>query len=204
MKILLMGPQGSGKGTLGEMLSQRLGLPLISVGDILRAVPPDHPFYQELQEAMLKGVLAPSHRVAELLKERVLLEDCANGFIFDGWVRALEDLTHFDPGFDAVLNISVSRETSIKRISGRRICTSNGKTYNIYTLPPELLAECTGELIQRKDDTEEAVKARLDIYYTQTQEVLDYFSKNGLLREVNGEGTPAEVFELALRALGVN
>lgn len=204
MKILLMGPQGSGKGTLGEMLSQRLEIPLISVGEILRAVPPDHSFYRELQEAMSQGVLAPSHKVAELLKERVLLGDCANGFIFDGWVRALEDLTHFDPDFDVALNISVSRETSIKRISGRRICTSNGKTYNVYTLPPELLAECTGELVQRKDDTEEAVKARLEIYYTQTQDVLDFFSKKGILREVDGEGTPQEVFELALKVLGVN
>ena len=201
MKILLMGPQGCGKGTIGEMLSQRLGIPLIGVGQLLRDIPQTHPLYTELHEAIDKGILAPNDKVAQLLKERTSLLDCNNGYILDGWGRQISDLEQFNPGFDVVLNISISEGTSIKRISGRRMCTSNGKIYNIYTLPKEMLAECKGELVQRSDDTEEAVKTRLSIYYSETQEVLAYFREKGILREIDGEGTPDEVFDLALKAL---
>ncbi len=203
MKLLLMGPQGCGKGTIGEKLSEKLGIPLISVGQVLRDIPADHYLYEEMHSAMVKGVLAPNDKVAELLKERVLEEDCKNGYILDGWARQMSDLDEFDPGFGGVLNIKISRETSVKRISGRRTCSSDGKIYNIYTLPKEMLAECKGELVQRADDTEEAVKTRLEIYYSETQEVLDYFATKGILREIDGEGTPQEVFDLALEALKI-
>jgi adenylate kinase len=111
------------------------------------------------------------------------------------------DVTTYNPNPDIVLVIDISRETSIKRISGRRTCTSDGKIYNIYTLPKEILAECKGELVQREDDTEEAVKTRLEIYYSQTQEVIDYFIAQEKAKIIDGEGTPQEVFDLALEAV---
>lgn len=196
-----MGPQGSGKGTTGSMLARHFDIPLISVGETLRAIPKGYPHYETINSAMEAGDLVPSKIMHEILKARLSSKDCASGFILDGWARRIEDLQAYDPQPDAVLVLEISRETSFLRITGRRICTSNGKTYNIYTLPKERLKECSGELIQRDDDTEEAVKKRLEIYYTQTQEVLDFFEEKGILKHVDAEGSPEAVFENALAAL---
>ena len=203
MKILLMGPQGSGKGTVGEMLSERLGVPLIGLGDILRALPKESADSIFVRSYMDRGELPPNDLLVKIISKRVLQSDCKDGYILDGWGRRFSDIEKFDPGFDAVLNLDISRETSIKRISGRRTCTSDGKIYNIYTLPKEQLKECVGELVQRADDTEEAVKTRLEIYYTATQETLDYCAKKGTLKNIDAEGTPKEVFINALTALGI-
>ncbi len=201
MKILLIGPQGSGKGTVGSMLGEHLEIPLISVGGILRDLPEKHQHYSLINEAMDKGELAPSEIVSALIRERVSQPDCSNGFILDGWCRRMLDVNTYDPEPDIILVLDISRDTSIKRITGRRMCTSNDKTYNIFTLPKEQLEECEGELIQRDDDTEEAVKERLNIYYTETQEVIDYYSEEGLVQVIDAEGPPQEVFENALKAL---
>lgn len=200
MKILLMGPQASGKGTQGEKLSELTGLPLLSVGEVLRHVTHSHPRYNELNEAMNKGELVSMDIVGDLLRYRTSQDDCKDGFILDGWGRAVSNIAEFNPGFDAVLVIKIPREESLKRITGRRLCTSDGKTYNIYTMPQEDLV-CKGELIQRADDTEEAVNRRLEIYYTETQKVLDMFKHEGKLLEIDGMGTPDEVFERVKLAL---
>lgn len=202
MKILLLGPQGSGKGTVGAKLSTLLDIPIIGVGDLLRSMPTTHPRYNEITSMMNEGRLAPQDFVADLIKERVSQDDCSDGFILDGWGRAMIDLHYFDPGYDRVVVIDISRETSLKRITGRRICSGNGKTYNIYTLPPETLKECEGELIQREDDTEEAVNKRLDIYYEETAKVIEHFRNKGILYIVDGEGTPDEVVDNVLEVLG--
>jgi len=201
MRILLIGPQGSGKGTLGSFLSDHLEIPFISGGDLLRDLAENSPYYREVHTYMEKGALVPLDIMSGIIRERISQEDCTNGFIMDGWCRRTDDLKAFDPKFDLVLVLNISRETSIKRITGRRICSSNGKTYNIYTLPKEELEECTGELIQREDDTKEAVETRLNIYYTQTQEVIDYFEKKGLLKIIDAEGMPDEVLQNALKAI---
>ncbi len=202
MKILMMGPQGSGKSTIGSMLSKRLGLPLIVVGDILRSLPKSHPSYEIVSSAMQSGSLVDTSVVAALLRERISEPDCASGYIMDGWGRRLEDLEAFNPGFDVVLNLDIPYDVSLKRISGRRLCTSNGKVYNIYTLPSELLSECTGELIQRPDDVEEAVRKRLDIYYSETQKVIDFFKESGILRVIDAQVPPDQVLKACLVALG--
>ncbi len=194
MKILLLGPQGCGKGTIGQMLSERMGIPLLSVGEMLRSVGPSSKYYQKVQEDTKNGVLVAEEIVVALLKEELAKEKYSRGVIFDGWARSMDNLRAFDPGFDFVIVFELSRETSIKRISGRRICDADGKTYNIYTLPKEELAKCRGKLIQREDDTEEAVKKRLEIYYTQTQEVVDYFDKQGKTVHINAEPLPGEIF----------
>lgn len=196
-----MGPQGSGKGTVGSMLSEHLDFPLISVGQLLRDLPEEHPFYTDIHSAMEAGELAPSKVVASIIKERVSKSDCKEGYILDGWCRRMDQMNYFDPSPNLILVLAISRETSIKRITGRRICTSNGKTYNIYTLPEQELEECTGDLIQRADDTEEAVKERLNIYYTETKEVIDHYAEKGLVEKVDAEGSPEEVFQNAMAVL---
>ena len=204
MKILLMGPQGSGKGTVGEKLSEKLQIPLIGVGQTLRALPKNTPESEKLQERLDKGELAPNDLVAEILRKRVVLPDCSNGYILDGWGRKMSDIQLFDPGFDKVVLLILSKKTSLVRISGRRTCDSDGKIYNIYTLPKEELEKCKGKLVQRSDDTEESVSKRLSIFYTETQPVIEYFRQKGLLVEVDAEPQPDVVLLNLCSALGLN
>ncbi len=201
MVILMMGPQGSGKGTVGRKLSSHLDLPILEVGKLLRDLPTDDYRYSTINEAMKRGELAPVDKVASILKDRIKEAGYANGFILDGWCRQLEDIKEFDPQPDIVLVLDIPRETSIERITGRRICTSDGKVYNINTLPRELLDECEGELVQREDDTERAVNRRLNDYYSLTKKVLDLYKDKGILKVVDASGLPEEVFRNALFAL---
>ncbi|MFA5776529.1 MAG: nucleoside monophosphate kinase [Patescibacteria group bacterium] len=203
MKILLVGPQGCGKGTIGQMLSEKVGVPLLSVGETLRSVNESSKYYQKVQEELKKGVLVSEEIVVDLLKEELAKEKYRNGYIFDGWGRSMENLRAFNPGFDFVIVFEMSRETSIKRISGRKLCTSDNKNYNIYTLPKEELEKCQGELIQRDDDTEEAVKKRLEIYYTKTLKVVDYFDKQGKTIHINAEPLPEIIFADLMSKLGL-
>ena len=176
------------------MLSEKIGVPLLSVGEMLRSVDESSQYYQKVQEETRKGVLVSEEIVVSLLKEELAKEKYKNGYIFDGWCRRMSDLEAFNPGFDFVVVFEMSRETSIKRISGRRLCEVDGKTYNVYTLPKEELEKCPGKLIQREDDTEEAVKKRLEIYYTKTTEMVDYFDKQGKTIHINAEPLPQIVF----------
>lgn len=204
MKILLIGPQGCGKGTVGSMLSDYLGIPLISAGHILREVSENHPRKKEIQDYMAKGELVPQDLVADLLREETSKDSSKNGFIFDGWGRTMIDLHFYDPNFDKVIFINISPETSVKRISSRRTCGDCGSVFNIVSVPPKvegICDECEGDLIQREDDTEEAVRRRLQIFNTETSDVIEHFRNEGKLVEIDGEGTPEEVFKLALEAL---
>jgi adenylate kinase len=202
MKLLMIGPQACGKGTQGEKLSEYLGIPLVTGGDLLRKLDPTHPRYPEIMRIMNAGELVPQDFLAELYKARVAEPDANNGFILDGWCRKLIDLTFFDPKFDKVVIINIPREESVKRISGRRLCSTDGKVYNIYTLEPSAI-HCAGELTQRADDTEEAVNRRLDIYYTETQKVTDHFKNLGIAVDIDGLGTPDEVFARIKEALNI-
>ncbi|HOD01167.1 MAG TPA: nucleoside monophosphate kinase [bacterium] len=204
MKLLLIGPQGCGKGTIGKKLSQHLNIPLVSVGQILRDLPDDYPGKDEIENYVDKGELAPQNLVSEILKSEISKDIYGNGFIFDGWGRTLEDLDYFNPGFDKVIFINISPETSIKRISSRRTCENCGAVFNVVSVPPKvdgICDFCGGKLVQREDDVEEAVKTRLAIFNKETTKVIDYFRKQGNLVEVNGEGSPDEVFQLVLKGL---
>jgi len=204
MKILLIGPPASGKGTIGELLSSKLKMPVISGGDLLRALPTTHPRYKELHEKMDKGDLAPSDLIAGLLKERVQHEDCSKGYILDGWARKLDNLQYFDPGFDLVLFLHISEDTVVRRVSGRRMCLADGEIYNIYTMTPDQLLKCDSDFTQREDDKEDVVRERLKVYHEETQPVIEYFKKQGVLIEIDAEPSPEEIFKNICKALGVD
>lgn len=206
MKILLMGPVGSGKGTQGEMLSDYLGIPLVSVGQALRNVPSTSPLYEGINQPLKEGSLVPQHLAAEVIKELISHPGHENGYILDGWGRTPEDLVLFDPGFDYILNINISEDSSVKRLSTRRTCSNCGKVFNIETMPPkveDVCDECGGRLIQREDDTEEAIKKRLEIYKTDTRQTLDLFKDQGKLIQIDGEASPVEVFDRVKKALKI-
>lgn len=203
MKLLLLGKPASGKGTIGELLSKRLGIPLVSIGELLRNMPTNHPRYQDVKDAMDRGELVPFDIPAQLLKERLSQSDCESGYIIDGWGRSLGNLSHFNPNLDKVLLFNISDETAIKRITGRRMCQETGEIFNIYTLPAEELKKCTGTLVQRDDDKEEVVKERLASFRDQTEPAIKYFKDEGLLVEIDAEPLPDVIFQNTLRVLNL-
>lgn len=204
MKILLIGPPGSGKGTVGEKLSKGLHIPLVSVGELLRDIPETNTIKKTVDEIMEKGELVPQEIVAQILMEETSKESTRNGFIFDGWGRKMEDLRYFDPDFDKVIYLKISPETSFKRISARRTCENCDAVYNLISVPPKkdgVCDYCGGNLVKRDDESEETTKRRLNIFDEETKETIEYFRKNGKLVEIDGEGTPEEVFNLAIKAI---
>lgn len=205
MKILLIGPVASGKGTIGEKIGRDLHIPLISVGSVLRSVSDSHPQKEKIDEIMESGELVPQDIVAELLKEEVSKESAKNGFIFDGWGRRKEDLEYFDPGFDHVIYLKVSPETSFKRITARRTCENCEAVYNLISVPPKepgICDICGGNLIKREDESDETTKRRLEIFEEETRDTIEMFRKQGRLIEIDGEGTPEEEYSLVKKALG--
>ncbi len=206
MKILLMGPKGCGKGTIGNMLAEYLGIPVISTGQMLRDLPETHPWYKLFHEQMARGVLADQEKLAKLLRAKIAENAYSKGYILDGWFRTMENVKLFEPPIDVAVLLQISPETSVKRLSSRRTCSNCGAVYNIYSVPPKvegICDKCGGKLIQREDDTEEAILKRLKIYNEDTREVLEYLRRKCLLKEVSAEGLPAEVFTTVKTVLGI-
>lgn len=204
MKIMLIGPPASGKGTVGALLSEKLHLPIFSVGELLRDIPENSIFYKPLHDSMDKGELAPDSIAAGVIRDELKSDKYQNGYILDGWMRDITQKDSFDPNVDYAVFIKVSPETSIKRISGRRFCLKDDFSCNIYTLPPQdpnHCDKCGGELVQRDDDREDVAKKRLDLFEKETLPVVEYYKNQGNLIEVGGEGTPGEVSNLILTAL---
>lgn len=193
MKLVFMGPQGSGKGTQAQILKDELKIPHISTGDIFReaAEQGTEMGIKAKEEYWEKGNLVPDEITNQIVKERLEQEDCKAGFILDGYPRTLDQAQALDEitKIDHVILINISDEESIKRISGRRTCKECGKIYHVVRNPPpeEGKCECGGEIIQRDDDTEEKLKTRLKAYHEQTQPVVEYYKQKGMLKEVNGE-----------------
>ncbi len=206
MIIILLGAPGVGKGTQGKMLSEKYALPEISTGDILRAeVKNNTDLGKEAEEYMKKGELVPDAVIIGMMKNRMSCEDCRNGFVLDGFPRtvdqanALENMLKSEgKDIDYVLNIAVPEEKIIRRISGRRSCPECKSVYNIYFNPPKKDAVCDHcgcLLVLRDDDNEETVKSRLSTYNQKTSPLVDYYRKNGVLVEIDGNGTPGKIFE---------
>ncbi|CAJ37629.1 adenylate kinase [Methanocella arvoryzae] len=204
MQFVLFGPPGAGKGTQAKFLSEELNVPHISTGDILREnVKKGTALGLKAKSYMDKGELVPDNLLIDLIKDRLSQPDCRKGFLLDGFPRTIpqaealdEILDDINKKLDGVINIDVGSGELIRRLSGRRICRSCGASYHLVFNPPkakDLCDSCGGELYQRDDDKEVAIKNRLDVYVRQTQPVLEYYKKKNLLIDIDGEKEIDEV-----------
>lgn len=211
--VILLGPPGSGKGTQAGRLAKGMGLPHISTGDLFREnMREKTPLGLKAQKFIDEGKLVPDQLVLEMLNERVARGDCKLGYILDGFPRTIPQAEALDIKLDDddevhVLNLQVKDSVIVERITGRLICKNCGhimhRTYN----PPRkegLCDNCGGELYQRSDDTEEVVKTRLDAYKTQTEPLIAYYEGKGLLKNIEGENKPDEVFSQLFDALRIS
>ncbi|MBC8210638.1 MAG: adenylate kinase [Gammaproteobacteria bacterium] len=182
MKIILLGGPGAGKGTQANYIKDRYKIPQISTGDMLRAaVKAGTPMGIEAKKVMDAGGLVSDDIILGLIDERIKQDDCANGFLFDGFPRTLEqaEALKLNVNVDAVVEIDVDDAEIIKRMSGRRVHLASGRTYHLVFNPPKVQGKDneTGEdLIQRDDDQEDTVKKRLDVYHDQTEPLVEYYS----------------------------
>ena len=206
MNLIFLGPPGAGKGTQAVRVCERLGIPQISTGDILRrAMKEGTPTGLAAKSYVDKGLLVPDEVVIAIVRERLAMEDCRKGYILDGFPRTVpqaEALAQFAQ-IDAVIDIEVSDEKLTERLSGRRVCLNCGGTYHVSTLGGKTTcAKCGNELIQRNDDKAETVLSRLSVYHAQTAPLIDYYAQLGLLRTIDGAQPMEACFEAILSALG--
>jgi adenylate kinase len=183
MRIILLGAPGAGKGTQAAFISERYGIPQISTGDMLRAaVKAKSDLGQQVEAVMTSGGLVTDEIIISLVKERINQEDCVNGFLFDGFPRTIPQAQALEESgvpIDVVLEIDVEDEEIVKRMSGRRVHSDSGRVYHVTNNPPKTEGkdDVTGEpLVQRKDDKEETVRKRLEVYHEQTKPLVDFYS----------------------------
>ena len=209
MKIIFLGAPGAGKGTQAEIVSEKLGIPTISTGAIIReAVKSGTDMGKQAKKFIDEGALVPDDVVIGIVKERLLKSDCGKGYILDGFPRTVpqaEALDRMGVTLDAVVSLEVEDKTIIERMSGRRVCSSCGKTYHVLYNPPktEGKCECGNDLTVRHDDAPEVVASRLEIYHTTTEPLKDYYSAKGLLRIVIGAEEVEQTTARTLTALGI-
>ncbi len=211
MNIILLGAPGAGKGTQAEIISDRLNIPTISTGDIIReALKNGTEMGLKAKSFIDKGHLVPDEVVIGIVTERIKRDDCKNGFILDGFPRTIaqaEALSNSEVKIDYVLDIEVDEELIYKRMSGRRVCEKCARVYNVNTdKRPRVDGKCdvcAGTLVQRMDDTLETVKERLKVYYEQTHPLKDYYEKRGMRTVIDGSQPLAKITEDVLRALKI-
>lgn len=206
MNVIFLGPPGAGKGTQAVRVCERLGIPQISTGDILRrAMKEGTKTGLEAKSYVDKGLLVPDEVVIAIVRERLAQPDCQGGYVLDGFPRTVpqaEALAEFAQ-IDAVIDIEVSDEKLTERLSGRRVCLSCGGTYHISRLNGSTTCEkCGAGLIQRDDDKAETVLSRLSVYHAQTAPLIDFYAQRGLLKTVDGAQPMDDCFEAILSALG--
>ena len=206
MNVIFLGPPGAGKGTQAVRVCERLGIPQISTGDILRrAIKEQTPTGRAAKAYIDKGELVPDSVVIDIVRERLAAKDCENGYILDGFPRTVpqaQALATFAK-IDAVIDIEVSDEKLTERLSGRRVFLSCGGTYHVSRLNGSTTCEkCGAGLIQRDDDKAETVLSRLKVYHAQTAPLIDFYAEQGLLRTVDGSQPMDDCFSAILSALG--
>ncbi len=210
--MVMLGPPGAGKGTQAVKVAKRYSIPHISTGDIFRAA------IKEGTEVGLKakkyldsGELVPDSVVTDIVAERINKDDCAGGFLLDGFPRTLPQAEALDEilkkggcPLTAVLDLAVDREALVNRLTARRTCSDCGENYNLMSKKPTkegICDKCGGTLYQRDDDKRETIENRLSVYEKQTAPLIDYYKRSGQLVSVSGEGSIDEVFERVCRAL---
>ncbi len=210
MKIIFLGAPGAGKGTQAEIVSDRLGIPTISTGAIIRAaLKAGTEMGLKAKKFIEQGELVPDDVVIGIIKERLAESDCGQGFILDGFPRTVpqaEALDKMGVKLDVVLSLEVADEAIIKRMSGRRVCASCGATYHIDYKPSSDGVNCDvchAPLTIRKDDAADVVISRLEVYHSTTEPLKDYYAKQGNLKLVYGADELEETTARTLNALGI-
>ena len=209
MKIIFLGAPGAGKGTQAELVSERLGIPTISTGAIIRkALKEGTEMGLAAKSYIEAGKLVPDEVVIGIIRERLAEDDCKNGFILDGFPRTIaqaEALDKMGIVIDLVVNISVSDETIVSRMSGRRVCPTCGATFHTLFNPSakgDKCDKCGGELTIRKDDKPEVVRDRLAVYHTETEPLERYYAAKGILKTVVGQEKLEDTTALTFQAIG--
>ncbi|MBR5545506.1 MAG: adenylate kinase [Clostridia bacterium] len=203
MNIIFLGPPGAGKGTQAQIICQKMGIPQISTGDMLRAaIAAKTETGLKAKEYMDKGQLVPDAVVIDIVKERLTGEDCQKGYILDGFPRTVEQAQSLGTfaKIDAAINLDVADEVLVARLSGRRVCPLCGAPYHVDRLNGETLCKVDATpLIQRDDDKPETVLNRLKVYHQKTAPLIDYYRSEGKLMNITGSGSleeiSAEIFE---------
>ncbi|MFF7633937.1 adenylate kinase [Kitasatospora sp. NPDC008050] len=213
MRIVLVGPPGAGKGTQAHVLAKTLSIPHISTGDLFRAnISQKTPLGVEAKGYMDKGQLVPDEVTIGMAKDRLLQSDADAGFLLDGFPRNLaqakaldEYLTEQGIALNGVLDLEVPEDEVVKRIAGRRLCRNEGShVFHVVYNPPAVEGvcdHCGGELYQRSDDTESAVRTRLEVYHTETEPIIEYYRQQGLVTTISALGKVDEVTQRAVEAL---
>ena len=212
MKIIMLGAPGAGKGTQAKKIAEKYGIPHISTGDIFRAnIKEGTELGKKAKEYMDQGALVPDSLTLDLIMDRFKAPDCANGYVLDGFPRTIpqaealtKTLAEAGAAMDYAINVEVPDEAIVERMSGRRACLKCGATYHIVYNAPKtegVCDTCGEELVLRKDDAPETVLNRLSVYHEQTQPLIDYYQKQGILREVDGTKELNEVFEAIIAEL---
>ena len=213
MKIIMLGAPGAGKGTQAKRIAQRYGIPHVSTGDIFRAnIKNGTELGMKAKAYMDAGNLVPDEITIGMLLDRIHEADCEKGYVLDGFPRTIpqaESLTaalkERGEKMDYAIDVDVPDENIINRMSGRRACLACGATYHIAYNPPKkegVCDQCGEPLVLRKDDKPETVKNRLEVYHQQTQPLIDYYKKEGILAQVDGTQSMDQVFEDIVKILG--
>ena len=205
MKLIVLGPPGAGKGTQATGVSSHLRAPHISTGDMFRsAIKNPTPTGLEAKRYMDAGQLVPDSVVIAMVKERLAMEDCANGYLLDGFPRTVEQAEALEKfaAPDAVVDIEVPDEMLVDRLTGRRVCATCSGTFHISKLADEKLCPvCGGELYQRDDDKPATISNRLNVYHEQTAPLIGYYAGLGRLKRIDGNARPEDVFQNILSSL---
>ena len=213
MKLLMLGAPGAGKGTQAKKIAEKYGIPHISTGDIFRAnIKNGTELGNKAKSYMEQGLLVPDELTCDLVVDRIAQDDCKNGYVLDGFPRTIPQaealkaaLGKMGTTIDYAINVEVPDENIVERMGGRRACLACGCTYHVvYNAPKEedVCDVCGAKLVLRDDDKPETVKKRLDVYHEQTQPLIDFYDKEGVLVEVDGTQNLEDVFQAITKILG--
>ena len=208
MKLVLLGAPGAGKGTQAALISTEYDIPAISTGQIIReTIEAKTPLGNKMKDFIDRGELVPDDIVVEIVKERIKKDDCANGYILDGFPRTISQAVIMEKlpiPIDVALEIDVDEDIIVDRLSGRRVCASCGATYHVSNNPPEkegICDKCGGALELRKDDVPEVIRHRLEVYNEQTKPLKDFYKERGLLVTVKSCDKVDDTAEVIMKAL---
>lgn len=213
MKIVMLGAPGAGKGTQAKRIAARYQIPHISTGDIFRAnIKEGTPLGMEAKKYMDQGMLVPDELTTNLVTDRVTQPDAVRGYVLDGFPRTIPQAECLDQALNKdgahieyAINVDVPDENIIRRMAGRRACLSCGATYHLEYIPTQkdgICDHCGEEIVLRDDDKPETVKKRLDVYHAQTQPLIDYYKKQGILVNVDGTRNMDDIFADIAEILG--